>query len=171
VLAGLDPRYDGQYVFQGTALPKRLDPLADHRREHIGLVAQSYDLLDDFTVERNILLGARGLEHPERRATEALALVGLEGMGKTSVTKLSGGEAQGVAVARPVVKRPTLILADEPTGALDEDTEGDILALFDSLQETDTSFIIATRGPRMAAACRRRVTVTGRRLLELEDAP
>jgi putative ABC transport system ATP-binding protein len=171
MLAGLDTRYGGEYVFRGTALPKRLDPLADHRREHIGLVAQSYDLLDDFTVERNVLFGAHGLEHPERRATEALALVGLEGMGKTPVTKLSGGEAQRVAVARAIVKRPTLILADEPTGALDEDTEGDILALFDSLQETGTSFIIATHSPRVAAACHRRVTVTGRRLLELEDGP
>ena len=171
VLAGLDARYDGEYVFQGVVLPKRLDPLADHRRTHIGLVAQSYDLLDDFTVERNVLFGARGLEHPERRTREALAVVGLEGMGKKPVTKLSGGEAQRVAIARAIVKRPTLLLADEPTGALDEDTEGDILALFDSLQEAGTSFIIATHSPRVAAACHRRVTVKDHRLLELEDAP
>lgn len=171
ILAGLDARYNGEYVFQGAVLPKRLDPLADHRRTHIGFVAQSYDLLDDFTVERNVLFGARGLEHPERRTREALAMVGLEGMGKKPVTKLSGGEAQRVAIARAIVKRPTLVLADEPTGALDEDTEGEILALFGSLQEIGTSFIIATHTPRIAAACHRRLTVTDHRLLELEDAP
>ncbi|MBD8660581.1 ABC transporter ATP-binding protein [Frigoribacterium sp. CFBP 8754] len=169
IIAGLDGRYDGQYVFQGTALAKHLDPLADHRRRHIGLVAQSYDLLDDFTVERNVLFGARGLEQPERRTREALALVGLEGMGKKPVTKLSGGEAQRVAIARAIIRRPTLILADEPTGALDEDTEGEILDLFTRLQESGTSFIIATHSPRVAAACHRRVMVADRRLRELGD--
>lgn len=167
IIAGLDVRYDGQYVFRGDALPKSLDPLADHRRRHIGLVAQSYDLLDDFTVERNVLFGSRGLEQPGRRTSEALALVGLEGMGEKPVTKLSGGEAQRVAIARAIVRRPTLILADEPTGALDEDTEGEILDLFASLQESGTSFIIATHSPRVAAACHRRVTVADRRLRDL----
>ena len=169
IIAGLDGRYDGQYVFRGDALTKRLDPLADHRRRHIGLVAQSYDLLDDFTVERNVLFGARGLERPGRKTSEALALVGLEGMGKKPVTKLSGGEAQRVAIARAIVRRPTLILADEPTGALDEDTEGEILDLFASLQESGTSFIIATHSPRVAAACHRRVTVADRRLREFAN--
>lgn len=169
IIAGLDGRYEGQYVFRGAALPKSLDPLADHRRKHLGLVAQSYDLLDDFTVERNVLFGARGLEEPERRTKEALALVGLERMGRKPVTKLSGGEAQRVAIARAIVRRPTLILADEPTGALDEETEGEILALFVALQETGTSFIIATHSPRVAAACHRRVIVTDRRLRELDD--
>ncbi|WP_209561651.1 ABC transporter ATP-binding protein [Frigoribacterium sp. PvP032] len=167
IIAGLDGRYDGQYVFRGAALPKGLDPMADHRRRHIGLVAQSYDLLDDFTVERNVLFGARGLEQPERQTREALAMVGLAGMGKNKVTKLSGGEAQRVAIARAIVRRPALILADEPTGALDEDTEGEILDLFASLQESGTSFIIATHSPRVAAACHRRVTVADRRLREL----
>lgn len=164
IVAGLDAHYDGSYAFQGVTQPKRLDPLADHRRRHIGLVAQSYDLLRDFDVERNVLFGARGLRQPKCRTKEALAWVGLEGMGHKPVTKLSGGEAQRVAIARAIVKRPTLILADEPTGALDEDTEDEILELFASLQANGTSFIIATHSPRVAAACERRVTVTERRL-------
>jgi len=166
ILAGLDAHYEGSYVFQGTALPRRLDPLADHRRAHIGLIAQSYDLLDDFTVERNVLFGARGLAQPKERTMEALASVGLQGMGRKPVTKLSGGEAQRVAIARAIVKRPTLILADEPTGALDEDTEDDILGLFASLQNSGISFIIATHSPRVAASCDRRVVVADHRLVD-----
>ena len=169
ILAGLDATYGGDYHFQGEVLPKRLDPLADHRRMHVGLVAQSYDLLDDFNVERNVLFGARGLEQPERRAMEALESVGLKGMGRKPVTRLSGGEAQRVAIARALVKRPTLILADEPTGALDEATEDDILDLFASLQVNGISFIIATHSPRVAAACQRRVTVSDHRLVEHPD--
>jgi putative ABC transport system ATP-binding protein len=166
IIAGLDVHYEGSYVFEGNTVPRRLDPLAGHRRAHIGLVAQSYDLLDDFTVERNVLFGARGLAQPRQRTREALALVGLQGMGGKAVTKLSGGEAQRVAIARAIVKRPTLILADEPTGALDEDTEDDILSLFASLQDAGISFIIATHSPRVAASCHRRVSVAGHRLVE-----
>lgn len=164
ILAGLDACYSGSYFFEGAVQPKRLDPLADHRRRHIGLISQSYDLLDDFTVERNVLFGARGLEDPLARTNEALVLVGLERMGKKPVAKLSGGEAQRVAIARAIVKQPTLILADEPTGALDEKTEGEILDLFESLRSNGMGFIIATHSPRVAAACYRSVTVADHRL-------
>lgn len=164
VIAGLDSRYDGSYYFQRELMSQRLDPLADHRRKHIGLISQSYDLLDDFNVEQNVRFGARGLEDPEIRTVQALGLVGLDRIGKKPVTKLSGGEAQRVAIARAIVKRPSLILADEPTGALDEDTEGDILSLFTSLQANGMSFLIATHSPRVAAACHRRVKLADRRL-------
>lgn len=166
IIAGLEVRYDGTYVFNGRQLPKALDPLADHRYEHIGLVAQSYDLLDDFSVGQNVAFGARGLDQPQRRVSEALALVGLAGQERKAVTKLSGGEAQRVAIARAIVKRPTLILADEPTGALDHETEDDILELFADLQNEGISFIIATHSPRVAAACQRRVTLDGHRIKE-----
>lgn len=165
LIAGLDARYDGSYVFQCVLQPKRLDPLADHRRRHIGLISQSYDLLDDFNVEQNVRLGARGLQDSKARTVEALGLVGLDRMSKKRVTRLSGGEAQRVAIARAIVKRPALILADEPTGALDEETEGDVLDLFASLQANGMSFIIATHSPRVAAACDRRATLVDRRLI------
>lgn len=170
IIAGLEVRYDGAYVFNGRQLPKALDPLADHRHEHIGLVAQSYDLLDDFSVGQNVAFGARGLDQPQRLVSEALALVGLAGQERKAVTKLSGGEAQRVAIARAIVKRPTLILADEPTGALDHETEDDILDLFADLQNDGISFIIATHSPRVAAACERRVTLDDYRLVETARA-
>jgi putative ABC transport system ATP-binding protein len=112
---------------------------------------------------------ARGLEQPRRRTSDALALVGLEGVGKKRVSKLLDEEVQHVAIARAIVRRPTLFLADEPLGALDEATEGKILDLLASLQEDGTSFVIASHSPRVAAACRRRITVAGRRLRKLAN--
>lgn len=166
MLAGLDVEYDGSYIFRGRPLPKRSGPMAQHRRDHIGFITQSYDLLDDRTVEQNVQLGVADRGAPPDRATECLTLVGLSGYEKKRPRQLSGGEAQRVAIARAIAKRPAVILADEPTGALDEETESSILALFAKLQQQGTALVIATHSERVAAGCKRRLVLKDRNLHE-----
>ncbi|MDO4888723.1 MAG: ATP-binding cassette domain-containing protein [Actinomycetaceae bacterium] len=178
MLAGLDIDYSGSYEHDGEALRKTDAAMAAFRRETIGYISQHYDLLADRNVAANVALalgsgGRRGgrAEKVTRalraeKIARALEMVGLGGFEKKRVRQLSGGEAQRVAIARALAKDASIILADEPTGALDEATEDDILALFDDLQERDVTFVIATHSPKVAARCARRLEIRQQRLVE-----
>ncbi len=165
ILAGLDWRYGGAYFFEGAKLPKSASALADFRFRRIGVVTQEYDLLPDRNVLRNVMFGAPGGKDRAERARTCLARVGLQGFESRRIGQLSGGEAQRVAIARALVKEPLVVLADEPTGALDEGAEDAILALFGELQAHGTRFIIATHSPRVVDACEREVRIKNGRLL------
>lgn len=167
ILAGLDVQYRGQYTFRGSGLPRNPDAMAKYRLENIGIVTQKYDLLEDFNVSRNVGLAVHGTPDSHAKVSGALVAVGLEGFGRKRANKLSGGEAQRVAIARAIVKSPELVLADEPTGALDESTESEVLLLFAALQATGTRFVIATHSNRVADSCDRRVLLEGNRLSQL----
>lgn len=167
ILAGLDVDYSGTYVFDGASLVRRSTDMARFRSRHIGIVSQGYDLLDDRSVGQNIRLGVRQRGREASDVRDALDLVQLPGFEKKRTRHLSGGEAQRVAIARAIVRRPTLVLADEPTGALDEETEDGILDLFRGLQSQGTTFVIATHSERVAAACDRRLAIEARALREL----
>ncbi len=164
ILAGLDIAYKGRYTFEGSELERRSAAMAKYRREHIGVISQHYDLLSDRNVAQNVALAVA--ERKERAAvvTRCLERVGLGGFERKRVDRLSGGEAQRVAIARALAKKPQIILADEPTGALDEATEAEILGLFRSLQETGTVFIIATHNHTVAAQCEVQYQLEDRRL-------
>lgn len=167
ILAGLDVDYSGTYVFDGEPLVRRSTDMARFRSRNIGIVSQGYDLLDDRSVGQNIRLGVRQRGQEAFDVRDALDLVQLPGFEKKRTRHLSGGEAQRVAIARAIVRRPTLVLADEPTGALDEETEEGILDLFRALQTQGTTFVIATHSERVAAACDRRLVIEARALREL----
>ncbi|RTE48387.1 ABC transporter ATP-binding protein [Actinobaculum sp. 352] len=164
ILAGLDIAYSGTYTFEGNQLEKKGAEMARYRRKHIGVISQHYDLLSDRNVAQNVALAVAERKERADVVTRCLERVGLGGFERKRVDKLSGGEAQRVAIARALAKRPQIILADEPTGALDEATEAEILALFRSLQETGTVFIIATHNHTVAAQCEVQYQLEDRRL-------
>lgn len=138
----------GQVVINGTDLarvPRRQIP---RYRQRVGLIFQNYNLLFDRTVFDNVALPLviRGVGHRDiaRRVRAALDTVGLLAYERKFPVTLSGGEQQRIGIARAVVDRPYLLLADEPTGNLDPDLSADIMRLFTRLNETGTSVMIAT---------------------------
>ncbi|GAB78388.1 cell division ATP-binding protein FtsE [Austwickia chelonae] len=130
-------------------------------RRDIGMVFQDFRLLPDKTVYQNVayvmhVLGARR-EDVRRQVPEALDLVGLSAMHKRLPHELSGGEQQRVAIARAVVKKPTLVLADEPTGNLDPATSLDIVSLLDEINRAGTTVVMATHDDEIVNQLRKRV--------------
>lgn len=138
----------GRVVINGVDLARVRKRQIPRYRQRVGLIFQNYNLLYDRTVFDNVALPlvVRGLEHGDiqRRVRAALDTVGLLSFEKKFPITLSGGEQQRVGIARAVVNRPHLLLADEPTGNLDPDLSADIMRLFSRLNETGTSIIIAT---------------------------
>lgn len=167
LLAGLDNSYQGQYFFRGKKLSKTLSSLAKHRLDNVGIVSQSYDLLTDRTVLQNVRI-AEQMSSGESRSKEYLTLVGLENFFDKHPQELSGGEAQRVAIARAIVKNPLIVLADEPTGALDEENENVVLDLFRRLQNDGVTFVVATHSERVASSCERRMILRDRQLHEID---
>lgn len=164
ILAGLDVDYTGSYTHRGQNMTKSLQPMAAFRFKHIGVVTQQYDLLDDRNVLRNIMIGQPRSRELRPWAQECLELVGLPGYGSRRVKGLSGGEAQRVAIARALVKRPDIVIADEPTGALDIETEDAVLDVFDRAQDRGVQFIIATHSPRVARRCQTQLLIEDKQL-------
>lgn len=138
----------GQVVINGTDLARVARRQIPRYRQRVGLIFQDYNLLFDRTVFDNVALPLviRGLGHRDiaRRVRAALDTVGLLAYERKFPVTLSGGEQQRIGIARAVVDRPYLLLADEPTGNLDPDLSADIMRLFTRLNETGTSVMIAT---------------------------
>jgi putative ABC transport system ATP-binding protein len=138
--------------------------MSDHRFRNIGYITQQYDLLSDRNVVHNVAMGIQRRSDKFARASKCLEMVGLSGFEKKYIQKLSGGEAQRVAIARALAKEPEVILADEPSGALDEETESSILHLFDTLKAGGVKFIIATHNHTVANRCDAKFFLEGKRL-------
>lgn len=119
ILGGLDRASDGEVAFRGASMTAMDDHTLTHfRRAHVGFIFQFYNLIPSLTARENVELVREVAEHP-LPADEALALVGLGDRAEHFPAQLSGGEQQRVAVARAIAKRPSVLLCDEPTGALD----------------------------------------------------
>jgi putative ABC transport system ATP-binding protein len=134
LLAGIDRPAGGEVLIDGQPLAALAEPaLTRFRRRHIGFVYQRFHLIPTLTAAENILLPLDLLGVPQQeqaqRLTHWLAAVGLAGRGDTFPDLLSGGEQQRVAIARALIHEPTLVLADEPTGSLDERTGEQVLEL------------------------------------------
>jgi len=162
ILGGLDRPTDGAYRFEGEDVGGFSDDqLARFRRRRIGFVFQSFQLLPRLTALQNVELPMiyAGMAPRERRgrATELLDRVGLGTRMSHRPTQLSGGQQQRVAIARSLANRPDLLLADEPTGALDTRTGEDVLQLFQDLNADGLTLAIVTHDPGVAAQARRRV--------------
>jgi len=153
IIGGLDRPSSGEVILDG----KRIDnlgenALVDIRRREIAYVFQQYHLLPSLTALENVLLpltfcGANG---GEKKALAILKRVGLGKRAGHKPSKLSGGEQQRVAIARALVNNPSLILADEPTGNMDQKTGREILSLFDQLNKAGHSIIMVTHNPEIA---------------------
>jgi putative ABC transport system ATP-binding protein len=156
LIAGLDRPTSGTVTVAG----ERIDRLGEagaarFRRRRIGMIFQFFNLLDDLTVFDNVLLPAQlgGIRIGEARARvdELLALLRIDRYRNAYPARLSGGERQRVAIARALVNRPELLLADEPTGALDSTTGEEIGALLAELHRSGLTLVLVTHNPELAA--------------------
>ena len=150
-------RYDGRDVF---ALSDR--ELSRFRNEHIGFVFQLHRLLPEFTLAENVamptLIAGRSRRESMARAMELLDYLGLKGRADHRPSELSGGEAQRGAVARALVNRPSVVLADEPSGSLDSQNRAELHKLFfDLRRDMGATFLIVTHDESLAADCDRTV--------------
>ena len=144
LLGGLDSPSSGQILYQGEDIAKT--GLANHRRSHVAFIFQSYNLIDYLTPVENVALTAK---HPPLPILEQLGLTSEEA--KRNVLKLSGGQQQRVAIARALASDAQVILADEPTGNLDEDTSAEITAILkDSAHKSGKCVVIVTHSNELA---------------------
>jgi len=170
ILGCLDPPTSGSYLFEGrevATLPKQ--ELSTLRLSAFGFVFQGFQLIARTSAVENVALPLvyAGVPAGERkqRAMAALGRVGLAGREGHTSAQLSGGQQQRVAIARALVNRPRLILADEPTGALDTRTSVEILGLLQSLHKTGITIVIVTHEPDIAAYADRLLVVRDGRIL------
>jgi putative ABC transport system ATP-binding protein len=164
ILGCLDVPSGGEYELAGTPVSRLSGrELAKIRNQRIGFVFQSYNLLPRASILRNVELPLMyaGVGRAERRerALEALQRVGLAERARHLPSQLSGGQRQRVAIARALVNRPSILLADEPTGNLDTQTGREILALFDELKQQGHTVILVTHDMNVAAHARRIVRI------------
>tara|TARA_R110002094_G_scaffold103404_1_gene102865 strand:+ start:2725 stop:3441 length:717 start_codon:yes stop_codon:yes gene_type:complete len=160
----LDTPTDGQYYLNGTAVAELAEhELARIRNKEIGFVFQSFNLLARATAQRNVELpliyGGVSPRDRRERAAEALREVDLEDRMHHRPNELSGGQRQRVSIARALVTKPALLLADEPTGNLDSKTSHEIMALFQRLYEAGNTIIIVTHEREIADHAQRVVTI------------
>ncbi len=173
-LTGLLDGFDhGSYILDGedvTTLPDR--QMSRIRNLKIGFIFQTFNLIPDLNVFDNVdvPLRYRGLPAKRRRAAieEALSTVGLRSRSKHLPSQLSGGQQQRVAVARAIVGRPRLILADEPTGNLDSAMANDIMDLLEDINENGTTVMMVTHDPDLAHRAARQIHLLDGSLIDLE---
>ena len=164
ILGGLDRPTSGHYVLEGRNLSRLpQDDLAHIRNQRIGFVFQQFNLLARSTALENVMLPMvyANVPRPKRRqrAIEALTRVGLGDRLNNRPSQLSGGQQQRVAIARALVNRPALVLADEPTGALDTQTSAEVMDLLTDLNQQGITIVVVTHEPDVAAQTHRIIHV------------
>jgi putative ABC transport system ATP-binding protein len=164
IIGCLDRPTSGRYFLDGRDLTTLDDDeLADIRNQYIGFVFQQFNLLPRLTALENVMLPMiyADVSRTERieSATEALEKMGLSDRLNNRPNQLSGGQQQRVAIARALVNHPALVLADEPTGALDTKTSHEIMALLTELNQNGTTIAIVTHDPTVAAQTKRIVNM------------
>jgi len=174
LVAGLDTPTDGEIAIAGESLVgKTEDELAIMRRRHIGIVFQFFNLLEGMSVLENVTLPAVIAGAPrkraETRARDLLDLLGLADKTKDAPGVLSGGQRQRLAIARALANEPTLLLADEPTGALDSEGGHEVLELFRRLHAGGQTILLVTHDDEVAAAGDRIVRMRDGRIVTPEE--
>jgi putative ABC transport system ATP-binding protein len=169
----LDRPTAGDYFLAGREVSRVDDnERAEVRNRHIGFIFQGFNLLPRLTAVQNVEtpLIYRGVSARKRRemALAALTTVGLGGRGNHRPAQLSGGQQQRVAVARALASDPSILLGDEPTGALDSKTGQEVLALFQDLNRQGRTVVLVTHDERVAAHCQRVVRLADGRILSDE---
>lgn len=164
IISGIDLTDSGNYVFEKEDITrKKGDAMTLFRRKNIGIVMQHFALVEDMDYFENIALPLR-LEKVNKREIynrvgEVANKLGIADKLKKLPRELSGGEAQRVAIARAIINKPKLILADEPTGALDEENSLKIMEIFKQLNDEGITLIVVTHDPEVAAKCRRTIWI------------
>ena len=171
----LDTADSGTYLLNGKPIRKyREKQLAEVRSKQIGFIFQGFNLLPKLSALENVELpmiyqGVRATER-KKRAVAALERVGLGGRMKHRPNQLSGGQQQRCAIARAIAVNPSLILADEPTGNLDQKTGREILNIFDELHQAGNTIVLITHDPKVALCGQRMIRIEDGRLCEPKEA-
>ncbi len=171
LVAGLDVADEGTITVAGELVTGRSeDELSQLRRKHIGIVFQFFNLLEGMTVLENVALPAviagRKRRMAETRARDLLDLLGIGDKASTVPGMLSGGQRQRLAIARALANEPTLLLADEPTGALDSEGGQEVIELLSRLHTGGQTIVLVTHDPGVAAAAGRIVRMRDGRIVE-----
>jgi putative ABC transport system ATP-binding protein len=174
LVAGLDQADEGTIVLADEEVTgKTEDELARMRRKHIGIVFQFFNLLEGMTVLENVALPAMvaGLKRKpaETRGRDLLDLLGLSDKAKAAPGSLSGGQRQRLAIARALANEPTLLLADEPTGALDSEGGQEVIELFRRLHASGQTILMVTHDDEVAAAAERIARMKDGKVISTND--
>ena len=166
ILAAIDSYDKGSYLVDGVSVGDLKEKDRARFRNHkIGIVMQDYALIDEYTIEENVQIPlifgkVKGNDVRREKIMTALKNVGLDELAKKPVRQLSGGQKQRVAIARALVNNPAFLLADEPTGALDSKTSGEIMDVFEKLNQGGKTVIIVTHDMEVAARCGRVIEIS-----------
>ncbi|MEY2568373.1 MAG: putative transport system ATP-binding protein [Actinomycetota bacterium] len=176
LIAGLDTPSEGEIILAGDSLAgKDENDLARMRRKHIGIVFQFFNLLEGMSVLENVTLPAiiagSSRKQAESRARDLLDLLGLGDKAKNAPGVLSGGQRQRLAIARALANQPTLLLADEPTGALDSAGGQEVLELFRRLHNDGQTIMMVTHDHEVASAADRIVRMRDGRVEDAATEP
>ena len=173
IIGCLDRPSQGIYKLNGTPVENLSDDeLAELRNQKLGFVFQQFHLLSDATALENVLLpmiyaGVNPMER-EDRAKKALDKVGLSKRVNNRPNQLSGGQQQRVAIARAIINNPAILLADEPTGALDSKTTEDVLDLFDKLHQSGITIVLVTHEDEVASRAKKIARFKDGKIIELK---
>ena len=166
ILAAIDSYDKGSYLVDGVSVGDLKEKeRARFRNQKMGIVMQDYALIDEYTIEENVQIPlifgkVKGNDVRREKIMTALENVGLAELAKKPVHQLSGGQKQRVAIARALVNNPAFLLADEPTGALDSKTSGEIMDVFEKLNQGGKTVIIVTHDMEVAARCGRVIEIS-----------
>ena len=168
IIGGLDRATSGTFTFMGKDMTKVSEKeLTEYRRDNIGFIFQSYNLMPNLNAKQNIDLIAE-LMDDAYDSKEALKLVGLDTKGKSYPSQLSGGQQQRISIARALVKKPKIIMADEPTAALDYDTSIVVLKALDKVRELGSTLIMVTHNEEITRMADRVVRFRNGKMYEVK---
>ena len=168
IIGCMDKPSLGEVILDGVDIAKESSKkLTEIRRDKIGLIFQQFHLVNYLTAVENVMVSQYYHSMPdEKEALEALERVGLKERAKHLPSQLSGGEQQRVCIARALINHPEIVLADEPTGNLDEANENIVIDLFRQLHREGTTLIVVTHDPEVAEVAQRTVVLEHGRLVK-----
>ena len=169
IIGCIDYFESGEYILDGVNVADMGQKgLAQLRNSKIGIVMQDFALIDDYTVLENVMVplyfSKCKMNTMRATAMDCIRKVGMEDQAKKPVSRLSGGQKQRTAIARAMVNNPSVLLADEPTGALDTKTSSEIMELFTDLNKEGRTIVIITHDKDVALKCKRTVVIEDGRI-------
>lgn len=163
IIGCIDDFEEGTYELNGKDISGvSAKKKAEIRNQEIGIVMQDFALIDEYTVEENVMIPlyfTKGVKNKKDKVKSALEKVGIADLKSKPINKLSGGQKQRVAIARAIVNEPEILLADEPTGALDTKTGQEIMNVFKEINDNGKTVIIITHDMEIAKQCKRIIEI------------